>query len=81
MKINKFTFDSPHIIVDDAPHDCQYGGMYIANLIDQSDKMIPICESRQNFVIDRRLIKFTVLIVLRDIHLVKFKHFFFLARV
>ena len=63
MKIVKFTYDGPHIIVDDAPHNCQYGGMYIANLIDQSDRMIPICESRQDFVINSRYNQFAVLVV------------------
>ena len=63
VHINSFIMNGPHNLVDDDPHNCHYGGIYISHLIDTSYRMIPICENKYNLYITGRYIHMAVLIV------------------
>ena len=61
--IESFTFNGPHILVDEGPYNCQYGGIYISHLLDTPHKMIPFCESRHRFALYGGFLKISLLIV------------------
>ena len=61
--IDKFTFNGPQALVDDSPHNCHYGGMYISHLIDISHRMVPFCENKHKIYVSGRYIEMAVLIV------------------
>ena len=61
--IETFTLNGPHILVDDSPHNCQYGGMYVSHLIDVSYRMVPMCDNKYRHFISSRHIDMGVLIV------------------
>ena len=61
--IESFTFNGPHIIFDEGPYNCQYGGMYISHLLEAPHKMIPFCESRHHFYLYSRFLRISILIV------------------
>ena len=61
--VKLFTLNGPHIIVDDNPHNCHYGGMYISHLIDITNKMVPICDNKYKLSIMGRYFRMVVLIV------------------
>ena len=61
--IQTFTFSGPQIVVDEGNHNCHYGGIYIANLNDIGEEMIPICDSRSGFMLNSKLIKIKILVV------------------
>ena len=61
--INEFTLNGPHSLVDDSPHNCHYGGMYISHLIDTSHRMVPICDNKYKLYVSGRYFHTAVLIV------------------
>ena len=61
--INAFTLNGPHSLVDDSPHNCHYGGMYISHLIDTSHRMVPICDNKYQLYVNGRYFHMAVLIV------------------
>ena len=60
--IDTFTFNGPQKLVDDSPHNCHYGGMYISRLIDISHKMVPFCENKYKLYVSGRYVEMAVLI-------------------
>ena len=61
--IQTFIFYGPQIVVDEGNHNCHYGGIYIANLNDNGEEMIPICDSRDGFMLNSKLRRMKVLVV------------------
>ena len=63
INIHTFKFTGPQIIVDEGNHNCHYGGIYIDNLNGEDNMMIPLCDSRDDFILNSKVTKMKVLIV------------------